>query len=135
MEYINVHQSVFDDFAQRYPYLADKVVEWYAGDRYEITAKLEDGDIVTYNQLNKSYRYDKHVDGEVSDDKWGEAFSDRLRKKMFNRGVSQKRLSEDTGISETTISYYLCGSRIPSAQNITKIAKALHCSSSELIDF
>lgn len=135
MEYINIHQRVFDDFAQRYPYLADKVIEWHAGDRYEITAKLEDGDVVTYNQLNKSYRYDKHVEGVVSDDKWGEVFSDKLHTKLFNRGMSQKQLSEDTGISETTISYYLCGSRIPSAQNIAKIAKAIGCTSSELIDF
>ena len=135
MGYINVHQSIFAEFAHRYPYLADKVENWFASDKFEITASLIDGEVVTYNQLTKAYTYNRNTTDEVIEEDWGKVFGETLNSKLYNRGISQRQLATDTGISEVTISKYLCGSSIPSAQNISKIAKALGCTSSELIDF
>jgi transcriptional regulator with XRE-family HTH domain len=47
--------------------------------------------------------------------------------------MSQKDLSDSTGLSEVILSRYLNGRSAPGLQAIYKIAKALNCSADELI--
>lgn len=61
-------------------------------------------------------------------------FSRRLLRLAYQKGkYDQKELSEITGISETTISYYMNGMCLPKMGNIVKLAQALNCSTDELI--
>lgn len=60
-------------------------------------------------------------------------FASNLKEMLDYNNTSQKELSEDTGISEATISYYMRGERIPSLKNVLNIAYALECKFSELI--
>lgn len=61
-------------------------------------------------------------------------FSKRLRGIAWrNKGYRQRALSEATGISEVTISYYYNGLRMPKADNLIKIARAIDCTIDDLI--
>lgn len=54
--------------------------------------------------------------------------SKQLKKLMSDAGMSQKMLSDATGLSKSTISQYLSDKRIPSNEIKQKIAAALNCS-------
>ena len=54
-----------------------------------------------------------------------QSFSKRLKDIMESQGVLQADLAKKTGITETTISRYCNGKRIPNIEALVKIAKAL----------
>lgn len=60
-------------------------------------------------------------------------FGNNLRDIIEDAWMSQKELSEMTGISEAMISYYIKGERAPSLKNIIRICYALECTYEELI--
>ncbi len=66
---------------------------------------------------------------------WSLKFSKKLIEKMKIAGLNQKELAKLANISETTISRYISGSRIPNATVVINLAKALQCSTMELIQF
>lgn len=59
-----------------------------------------------------------------------------LMKELLDKyDISQKRLSDMTGISESAISRYLSRSRTPTMKNIAKIAWALNVKVDDLISY
>lgn len=58
---------------------------------------------------------------------------ERLKRILKIRNYSQKELAESIGITEVTISRYLKGNRIPSAENILAMAFVLDVSSDYLL--
>ena len=56
-------------------------------------------------------------------------FSERVKLQLEKNNISQRELSEKTGITEATISRYVSSKRIPKATEILKIAKVLNCTS------
>lgn len=68
----------------------------------------------------------------MTDQQWMQEFAKKLRYKMNARGVSQKELSQLSGVSEATISRYLTGEQPPKFLSVIKIAKALNASVLEL---
>ena len=48
--------------------------------------------------------------------------------------MSQKELSEATGINESTISRYIAGNCMPTLKNVVSIMIALECEFYELVD-
>lgn len=63
-----------------------------------------------------------------------EEFANNLHKLMTQQGISQKELSDLTGISAATISRYLSKQQYPMLTAATKLAHALKCKSlSELM--
>lgn len=55
-------------------------------------------------------------------------FSKRLDYILLERGISQRKLSEMSGIAEQTISRYINDKRVPKATEIAKIANSLNVS-------
>lgn len=53
-------------------------------------------------------------------------FASRLKHVMLNRGIKQMDLSRKTGIPKASISQYLKGTYIPSANRMLQIAEALN---------
>lgn len=49
--------------------------------------------------------------------------------------MTQKELSDETGISEPTISRYIRGESMPSLKNIMNIAYVMECDLNELIPY
>lgn len=57
----------------------------------------------------------------------------RLAELLSERAMSQKDLALATGITESAISHYVNGTRVPRGVNLTKIAKALGTSTDYLL--
>lgn len=71
----------------------------------------------------------------MTEAQWKCKFSEKVLKTMNYRGISQRELARIAKIPEPTLSRYLNKQRIPRADQIVNITKALECSTSELIQF
>ncbi|MCR5309803.1 MAG: helix-turn-helix domain-containing protein [Lachnospiraceae bacterium] len=49
----------------------------------------------------------------------------RIRDLLREKGISQKQLAELTGVTESAVSHYISGDRVPRGNNLIKIAEAL----------
>ncbi len=59
----------------------------------------------------------------------------RFKIMLKELGLSQKEFSDQTGIQESDVSYYINGHRHPSAMALIKIANATHVSPSWILGF
>lgn len=57
----------------------------------------------------------------------------RIKEMLQEKGISQKELSELTGITESAISHYVKGTRVPRGANLVKIANALGTTADDLL--
>ena len=57
----------------------------------------------------------------------------RIKEMLDQKGITQKELSEKTGITEPAISHYVKGDRVPRGANLVKIAKALGTTADDLL--
>ena len=132
----NIYDVLLDELELHFPELAKNAVNWYPSGRHEITVKLNDGQLFTYNSTLKGVRFIRRSEDKgLSESELRDEFRDRLYKTMLSKGISQLELAEMTGISNVTISNYFNGKSIPSLYNVSLLARALECSISELTDF
>lgn len=61
------------------------------------------------------------------------AFGERISEILQKKNISQKELAERIGITETTMSRYIAGTREPKPDVIANIATALHTTSDHLL--
>ena len=66
---------------------------------------------------------------------WLEIFSTNLRELLEERGFTQRDLAIASRLSDSAISDYIHGQKIPGLRAIINIAYALQISIDELIDF
>lgn len=57
----------------------------------------------------------------------------RIKEMLDEKNISQKDLSKMTGITESAISHYVKGDRVPRGANLVKIAKALGTTADDLL--
>ena len=70
----------------------------------------------------------------MTEQEWRKIFSNRLRRLAYSRGLhNHKKLAERSGLSEVTISRYFNCERTPNTDSIIRLAKALNCTTDELI--
>lgn len=60
-------------------------------------------------------------------------FSKRLTEIIRTKGISQKELAKKTGITESAISCYVNGTRVPRSDVLSRIAKVLDISTDYLM--
>lgn len=60
-------------------------------------------------------------------------FSERLAELLANKNISQKELANKAEVTESAISHYINGERIPGADVLSRISKALNCSTDYLL--
>lgn len=123
--------QLFENFKMYYPSLAKKTVRYEEVGSFELLAELNDGDILSYDDLNRSYRLLPKDSSNLTEEECLREFGIRLRKLMIRKGVSQEELSDRTGITQAMLSRYITGKASPSFYRIDKIAKALGCSIDE----
>ena len=58
---------------------------------------------------------------------------DKVTEIMKAKGISQKELSRITNITQSNLSHIQHNNRVPSVQNLVKIADALHCRTDVLL--
>ena len=71
----------------------------------------------------------------MSELEWMDIFSENLVSTLEEADMTQRELSEMTGLSESSISNYIHKKRLPNAKAIVNLAYALNCSMDDLIDF
>lgn len=59
-------------------------------------------------------------------------FKDILKKRRLQAGLTQAELAELAGVTESSISYYESGARVPIVKTADKLAKALGCTLNDL---
>jgi transcriptional regulator with XRE-family HTH domain len=59
--------------------------------------------------------------------------SKRLNILISENNINQRELAEKTGISEVTISRYINGQRIPTVENLVRIAKVFNVSTDYIV--
>ena len=121
-------EKMFGNFAMRFPFIAEKVVEWSENSEYDITVRLEDSSMFLYDNIEGSIRKLPSDSRSLTKDECNREFGERLMRMMRRKAVTQEELSERTGIGQAQISRYLNGKNSPSFYIVDKIAKALNCS-------
>lgn len=71
----------------------------------------------------------------MKQEEWKNIFGDNLDAILKEKGMTQRQLSKDSGVSASMISDYINGQRIPSVTAAINMAYALDVDVNELIDF
>ena len=66
---------------------------------------------------------------------WDIEFGINLEQKLKEKELNKSELSKLTGIDKSTITKYTSGKKTASSYNVASMAKALGCSTDELIMF
>jgi hypothetical protein len=124
-----------------WPTTANNAVKVEEVSSSEIILHMADGVKWCYNSIDKSIRRIGYIDRnkvaeeDLDAELWKKEFADRLRIRMRDKNITQSELSELTGIPQPYLSRYLRADVVPKPFAIRTIAKALGCSSSDLMDF
>lgn len=131
------YNELLDEFEREYKRDYDDAVSWYGVGGNEIVARLRDGSRTIYNGITKGVRTIRPTsrDCRIDDATWKKRFGQKLKVVMFEKGITARHLSELTGIPYQTLCTYTSGQRAIPGPNISKIARALDCSVSELMYF
>ena len=127
-----------DDLVKEYLFFhrnitIDDIVTAEAIAPYEVRVELTDGTVGVYDGMTKMFcRIRK--DEVITDEEWQLEFGRRLTRSLRLAYMTQEDLANSTGISRRMITKYINGKSTPSALNVSKIAKALNCSTTELVD-
>lgn len=131
-------EFVYEEFRMHYPDMDERVINWYPSGQLEITLRTKDGTKYIYDFTSKGIRRIFCPDNdelELTEEQWRFEFALRLGKMMRVFGMNQAILSEESGISQVSLSNYLNCKSTPSSYALHKLARALHCSVSELTYF
>ena len=71
----------------------------------------------------------------MSEQEWIDIFGDNLYEMLYEKGMSQNDLAEETGLDKATISRYISKKQMPSVKAVIAISYALNCKVDDLIDF
>lgn len=81
-------------------------------------------------------KYEPYEVNEVLDeDEFKRAFSDRLREAIYSRGLKQAEVRVRADLTPSQLSWYVNGYNLPDAYKIARLAYAIGCPVSELVDF
>lgn len=132
----NYWEPIYNDFIQRYPELGEQMVDWYPSGQLEIVIKVKNGQKYAYNWIGSLLVkiYDPSNKPDETEEEWRYNFSNNLKRKLRNVGMTQDLLAFETGISKNMINRYANGIATPTTYNLRKIANALKCSLYELTD-
>jgi DNA-binding Xre family transcriptional regulator len=119
------------NFKLAFPHIFNKMIGYREVNDFDLLVTLEGGKKILYDDFDKTFRALPKDVSDMSEEECKSEFAYRLRTHMKRKLVSQRDLSDMTGISQSTLSRYLVGISIPSFYKADKIAKALGCSVDE----
>ena len=71
----------------------------------------------------------------MTEQEWLNEFSDNLKSLLKDALMTQRELADDTNLSESVISDYVNGRKLPGIRSILNISYSLDCDLHDLIDF
>lgn len=124
--------AILDHFKMHYPLEYERITEYTYNGRFSVTAKLNDGKTVMYNDNGNLIRTLPSDKNRMTEEECRREFAFRLRDLLKDKNVSQLELSEMTGIPRPMINGYINGRITPSIYKADLIARALGCSLDEM---
>ena len=128
-------ETMLKDFELYYPSFVENAEQIERESDTELIAYQKDGSTIIYDQVIHAFRYfpTDYDSLKRTDEQVKRSFAIQLQRAMRERGITQSMLSEETGISQQTISTYLCRKQTPNVVTLFKLAKALGCSMNDLL--
>ena len=123
---------MFENFCFNFPLYRDEVESYRDYSDFELLVRLKSGKELIYEDIQCSVDFMNNLSGE---DAWRRRFGMKLRHLMYKSGLYQGDLAKMCGISMRSLSLYINGKSVPSLYNAEKIAKALGCTTEELLRF
>lgn len=71
----------------------------------------------------------------MTEQEWLDIFGQNLKDMLDYANMTQRELADTAGLSDSSVSHYLHGQKMPGIRAIINIAHALDVDVSELIDF
>lgn len=128
-----MNEYVLKNFQFYHRSLATQMVGCYETKFGEIVVELTGGRKVLYNDFDQSARFLPVEGYELTEEEILEEFSNRLRYLMRLRRITQRDLSEMTGLTQPAISKYVSGRTMPNMHSLYKLSRALDCSVDDLM--
>lgn len=123
-----------ETFAFYYPDLVDEVEEWVDVGTLEKKLIFRDGRVMYYNVCNNRLYKKESLSPNLPEEEYRKIFANRLRNRMEAKAMNEKFLSEKSGVSQSSVNGYLQGKRLPTIQTAFKLAEALSCDLSALLN-
>lgn len=132
------YDEIFEEFKDYHPYLVNDVDNWRPrGDR-GIRLFMKNGMQYDFDRVTKGVRRVKDYSmlniKDISEERCRASIAYHLSEMMGLKGYTQQTLAECTGLGKGSIYNYLNGKSTPSATALRKMAQALDCSISDLLD-
>ena len=135
---IKHYEDIYKRFKEVSPHLAGMVADYRPRGDWGIRVTLTDGARYDYDIYSPAPRPVKDIKwenaSELDEQQCRDAFAYRLKDLMASRGHTQWTLSDYTGLSRGTINNYIHGKATPSLIAVKKLAHALDCSVTELVE-
>lgn len=135
---LNKYRDMFETFKRYYPEWEGRVESYAPKNEYSIRVRLQDGNVIIYNERSKSLRWlgegASMMHDDITDDECRRVFANNLVETMHNKGFNQITLAERTGLSTAAISKYMRAQSTPTITALQKIARAMNCTPEELLD-
>lgn len=132
------YEHVFNSLLENHPYMEKELVEWSPRGEWGIRITLTDGSEYDYDVITNGIRkvINHRMSGmeDITEERCRASISYHLVELMALRGFSQNTLSEYTGLSKGSINNYINGTSTPSATALRKMARALDCNITDLLD-
>ena len=134
------YERILDEYKVWHPSLYEHTVECRPSGRHCILASLDDGSKIEYNSVNNTMRdvtkfYIREQSIDVDEAAWRREFGHKLQRAIAEKGMTQEKLSDATGISRQMLSRYVRGTSTPSGYILSRIVNALGCDVRELTKF
>lgn len=132
------YDEIYDDYKLNFMNDGEDVKKWTPYGRNSIDITFKNNTEFRYNYFTRTL---VRIDLVTSDDMdyakkvMDRMLSNKLNKAMQDYGMTQKDLAEKIGITESAMSLYCNGKRIPNVLTVSLMAMALKCELYDLIPF
>lgn len=131
--------GVLNAYKLWFPNLYNRTVDCWMTDINTLLATLDDGSKIEFNSQTNAMRdvtglYSTGVT-EMDEESWRKEFGHYLRRAIGDKGITQERLADMSGISKQMLTRYVRGHSTPSGYVLSKISEILGCDARELTGF
>ena len=132
------YENIVESFKNDHPYMERDLYDWRPRGDAGVRLVLHDGSEYDYDIVSRGVRRVKKFNiskpEDITDEQCRASIAYHLNEYMTLRGFTQYTLSEYTGLSKASIHNYMLGKATPSATALRKIAHALGCNITDLLD-
>lgn len=132
------YENIVESFKDDHPYMEKDLHDWRPRSDSGIRVVLTDGSEYDYDIVTRGVRRVKKFTvsnpDDITDERCRESIAYHLNEYMTMRGFTQYSLSEYTGLGKGSIHNYMTGKATPSATALRKLAHALNCNITDLLD-